>query len=150
MNPSKNTYILLLIGAVILLGGGLWISKNSDKAQPIAIEQDNLIDVGVILPLTGDAAVYGKAIKNGIELARHQIGTSGAIQVNLTYEDDRGQAATAISAAQRLISEKKTFAIIGGAMSSTAEAIIPLCSQSKVVLLSPTAINRCKNNCSLV
>ena len=37
---------------------------QTDKKQEITI--------GVLLPLTGDAAVYGKAIKNGFELAYSQ------------------------------------------------------------------------------
>lgn len=139
MNFNKSTYIVPIVGAAILIGLGLWLSKSGEVKPPAVIAQNNSVNVGVILPLTGDAAVYGRAIKNGIELAKRQIDSSSAVQVNLTYEDDRGQTATAISAAQHLIAEKKIFAIIGGAMSSTAEAIIPLCNQSKVVLLSPTA-----------
>jgi branched-chain amino acid transport system substrate-binding protein len=100
--------------------------------------QEQVVRVGVILPLTGEAAVYGKAIRNGIEIAQGEEGNS-PIKVSLVYEDDQGQAAQAVSAARRLIDVEKVPAIIGGAMSSTAEASIPICDASKVVLLSPTA-----------
>jgi branched-chain amino acid transport system substrate-binding protein len=102
-------------------------------------QEHSQITLGVILPLTGDAAVYGSALKNGIELARTEDAANGTPAIELIYEDDQGQAAQSVSAARKLINVNKVPAIIGGAMSSTAEAIIPICNQSKVVLLSPTA-----------
>jgi branched-chain amino acid transport system substrate-binding protein len=102
-------------------------------------QESSTVRVGVILPLTGDAAVYGKALKNGIELALSEDSASSQPKVALIYEDDQGQASQAVSAAHRLIDIEKVPAIIGGAMSSTAEAIIPICDLAHVVLLSPTA-----------
>lgn len=100
--------------------------------------QEKIIRIGVILPLTGEAAVYGKALRNGIELAQSEE-TNNPVKLSLIFEDDQGQAAQAVSSVRRLIDVEKVPAVIGGAMSSTAEAIIPICDASKVVLLSPTA-----------
>lgn len=97
------------------------------------------VRVGVILPLTGNASVYGKAIRNGIELAKDEPVVRGRPEVSLIYEDDQGLATQAVSAAYRLIDIEKVPVIIGGAMSSTAEAIIPICNTAHVVLISPTA-----------
>lgn len=94
--------------------------------------------VGVALPLTGDAAVYGQAIKDGIELAAEQDDTEGQ-RIVLIFEDDRGVPRDAISAVRRLIDVERTPVIIGGAMSSTAEPIIPVIDQAQVTLISPTA-----------
>jgi branched-chain amino acid transport system substrate-binding protein len=95
--------------------------------------------VGVILPLTGDAAVYGQALKKGIDLAMEQLSAKGEAVPALLFEDDRGQAAQSVTAARRLIDVEKVPLILGGAMSSTAEAIVPICNDSHVVLISPTA-----------
>lgn len=98
------------------------------------------IKIGVILPLTGGAAVYGQAIKNGMELARSEDSVASPNRiVSPKYQDDQSLPASSVSAAHNLIDIEKVPAIIGGAMSSTAEAIIPLCEASKIVLLSPTA-----------
>lgn len=105
--------------------------KKENVTEPVAVT----LRVGALLPLTGDAAVYGKAIRNGIELARAQSKTP----LDLVYEDDQGQAVASVSGARKLIDIDKVPVIIGGAMSSTAEAIIPICTQKQVVLLSPTA-----------
>jgi branched-chain amino acid transport system substrate-binding protein len=93
----------------------------------------------VVLPLTGDAAVYGQALKKGIDLALEQPTLKASARLQLIYEDDRGQAAQAVTAARRLIDVEKVPVILGGAMSSTAESVIPICTENKVVLLSPTA-----------
>lgn len=95
--------------------------------------------VGVSLPLTGDAAVYGQAIKDGIDLAATQDTIDGSTKISLIYEDDQGLPKQSISAIRRLIDVTQTPLIIGGAMSSTAEPIIPIIDQAEVVLLSPTA-----------
>jgi branched-chain amino acid transport system substrate-binding protein len=96
------------------------------------------IRIGVVLPLTGDAAVYGKAIQNGIELAKEEVGAE-KMKIELIYEDDQGQPAKAVSATRKVLDIDKVPAIIGGAMSSTAEAMIPVTEAAKVVLISPTA-----------
>lgn len=97
------------------------------------------LNVGVILPLTGDAAVYGTALKNGIELALEETKPNLPKDLKLIYEDDQASATQALSAAQKLIDLDKVPVIIGGAMSSTAESVIPLSKEKNVVLISPTA-----------
>lgn len=131
----KKAWIGITIALVVALIAVLWFVKSpTDQAQNGAT-----VRVGVILPLTGDAGVYGKALQNGIELARGEVPSNSYPRVSLVYEDDQGQATQAVSAVRKLINVEKVSAIIGGAMSSTAEAIIPICEQKQVVLISPTA-----------
>ena len=58
----KKTLLIAAILAVVTVAVVLFGSKQSKELQGVQI--------GVILPLTGDGAVYGSALKNGIELAR--------------------------------------------------------------------------------
>ena len=95
--------------------------------------------IGVVMPLTGDASVYGAAMRKGIELAHAQQPAVGSREVKLIIEDDQGQARQSVLATQRLVNIERVQAVIGGAMSSTAEAVIPASNKSQVVLLSPTA-----------
>ncbi len=132
--PKKHR--IAAAGALAVALALVFCFANCSK-QPAA--ETGPIKVGVILPLTGDAAVYGKAIKNGIELALAEQSGDQRARASLIYEDDQGQAATAVSVARRLINIEKVPVIIGGAQSSTAEAIIPICATSRVVLVSPTA-----------
>lgn len=100
------------------------------------------VTIGAVLPLSGDAAKYGEGIRAGMDLAVSEAnarGIGGGRILRVVYEDDRGQAETGRSSAQKLISLNKVPAIVGGAMSSVASAIGPLCQEREVVLLSPTA-----------
>jgi branched-chain amino acid transport system substrate-binding protein len=123
----------LIFAALLLLFAGC--PRREAAAPPAAAKTSPR--VGVILPLTGNAAVYGVALRNGIELAR----SADREPLDLIYEDDRGQGVDSIAAARKLIDLQKVPAIIGGAMSSTAEPIIPICTKQQVVLVSPTATN---------
>jgi branched-chain amino acid transport system substrate-binding protein len=125
--------LLAIAFAAFAIAVMVWILKGRHRHPGSAVR------VGVILPLTGDAAVYGKAIENGIELARDETKQTRFPSLDLVYEDDQGQATQAVSAVRRLIDIEKVPVIIGGAMSSTAEAIIPICNNAEVVLISPTA-----------
>jgi branched-chain amino acid transport system substrate-binding protein len=132
---TTKRWFSVVVAVVAVLGFGVWyfLHPKIDAMGPRSV------GIGVLLPLTGDAAVYGRAIKNGIELALAQAASNQKDAVNLLYEDDRSQATAAVSAAQKLINLDKVPAIVGGAMSSTAEAIIPICDANHVVLVSPTA-----------
>jgi branched-chain amino acid transport system substrate-binding protein len=126
---SRNTVVILagLALVAMVVWGVIRSTTSGDTAH-----------IGVALPLTGDAAVYGQAIKDGIELAAEQDAADGT-RITLSYEDDQGVPRQAISAIRRLIDVDRVRVVIGGAMSSTAEPIIPIIDEAQVVLVSPTA-----------
>src|SRR5581483_644827 len=94
------------------------------------------IEIGAILPLTGDGAKYGEEARNGINLALDEI-AKGKLRV--IYEDDLGTAAGAVNAFNKLTATNKVSAIIGPMYSSTALAVAPLAERKQVVVLSPSA-----------
>lgn len=54
---------------------------------------DDVIRVGVPMPLTGDLAQYGVATKQGIELAIEEINNAGGIngkKIEADYQDTKG------------------------------------------------------------
>ena len=53
---------------------------------------DGAIKIGGTGPLTGGAAIYGNAAKNGAEIAVEEINAKGGIQFELRYEDDTHDA----------------------------------------------------------
>ena len=54
------TFLLILVSC-----------NNENKKKENNHKDNNPVKIGVILPLTGNAAIYGKAMKNGIELAKN-------------------------------------------------------------------------------
>lgn len=103
------------------------------------------IKIGVTLPLSGDAAPYGKEGLNGLRLAAEEINAKGGIngqKIELLVEDDRGTAKDGVSALQKLLATNSDMqVVIGGAFSQIAAAQIPICEAKGIVLFSPYASN---------
>lgn len=129
-SSSVFTMISILIASLMVFSFGC--AKKEEKE----------IKIGAILPLTGDAAIYGQELKNGIDLALDEINTRGGIKgklIKVIYEDDAGDAKGGVAAINKLIKIEKVPVIIGGAMSSVAMSIAPIAQNEKTVFLSPTA-----------
>lgn len=129
---------LFLISVLVLVS----CSKNDDTEQKDATTQKTIIKVGVVLPLTGDGAAYGKKEKNGIELAiqeTNQALRDRNIEIIPVYEDSQGVPAPAVAAFTKLIDIDKIVTLIGGAFSSPTLAMVPIADKKKIVVLSPSA-----------
>ena len=61
------------------------------------------IKIGGTGPLTGGAAIYGNAVKNGAEIAVEEINAKGGLQFELKYEDDAHDAEKAVNAFNALM-----------------------------------------------
>ena len=60
------------------------------------------IKIGGIGPLTGGAAIYGQAAKNGAEIAVEEVNAKGGLQFELQFEDDENDAEKAVNAYNKL------------------------------------------------
>ncbi|PJC28489.1 hypothetical protein CO053_04400 [Candidatus Shapirobacteria bacterium CG_4_9_14_0_2_um_filter_40_11] len=128
----KKIWIGITIVVLVALAILLFITQTKKEPQEIKI--------GAILPLTGDAALYGESIKKGIDLGVMQINEAGGIQgkkISILYEDSRALPADGVSAIRKLIDIHKVPVIIGDAVSSVTLAIAPIAEKNKVVLFSP-------------
>lgn len=105
-------------------------------------EEPNEVKIGAILPLTGDAASWGEAGKEGIELAVSEINSKGGIngrKLEIIYEDTQANPEKGASAMLKLATIDKVPAVVGDIVSATTLAAAPIAEKNKVVLLSPTA-----------
>ena len=96
------------------------------------------IKIGVVLPLSGNAARYGQYIKEGLELARDELKDS--INIRLIYEDDECNGVKGVAATRKLITFDHVRAIYGSWCSSVVLAQAPIVNQAHVVLMA-TAIS---------
>ncbi|MBI4129184.1 ABC transporter substrate-binding protein [Candidatus Peregrinibacteria bacterium] len=105
----------------------------------------DVIKIGFIGPLTGDAAAMGKDMLNGVQLAIDEVNAKGGVngrKVSLIAEDARCTGGSdAASAAQKLVNVDKVVAIVGGLCSSETLAAAPIAEAAKIVLLSPGSSN---------
>lgn len=96
--------------------------------------------VGVVLPESGDAAVYGATIKQGIQLAFEHGKAKGSIPEKLIveYRDSRSQPDVAAALAKELY-DQGALAVIGGVTTAEALAMVAVADRAERILMSPSA-----------
>jgi len=95
--------------------------------------------VGVIMPLTGEGAVWGKNSQKGIDLAVEMANKTTGPKVSVVYEDSRTDAKAAVAALQKEISQYGVQSVIVDPVSSNVLAMAPVANSNKVVMISPGA-----------
>lgn len=84
-----------VMAVTCLAGCGNGESSNTTDGEKV-------IKIGGIGPLTGGAAIYGQAVKNGAEIALEEINAKGDLKFDLKFEDDENDAEKAINAYNNL------------------------------------------------
>jgi branched-chain amino acid transport system substrate-binding protein len=95
------------------------------------------IKIGVAAALTGPAAKYGVAIKNGFTLAADDINAKGGVNGNkivLIAEDEQGKKEEAINVFKKLIFQDKVLMVFGPTLSNSAFAADPIANAAKTVV----------------
>lgn len=120
--------ILLLTGTALL--GGVLAGCGASETTKVA----------VVLPLSGENALYGEPVKNGIEIAFDELKASGKIGANveLLIADSASDPEKAAAELDRLYQQDAPIAI-GGVTSAEALLMVDVADKRDRVLLSPTA-----------
>lgn len=101
-----------------------------------------VVRIGYIGPLTGDAASYGADTLNAVRMKVEELNAAGGIggkRIELVAEDSRCNGADAASATQKLVNVDKVVAIVGGQCSSETLAAAKIIEPAKVLLVSPVS-----------
>lgn len=120
---------LAKIAVVLALSAGVAL------AQPAA----GPIRIGSFLSLTGPAAYLGdpqdKTLRLGVAELNAQSGLLGR-QIQLIIYDDGGDAEKAATFGRRLVDEDKVDILIGGTLTGTSMAVVPLAEEAQVPLVA--------------
>ena len=97
--------------------------------------------VGVLIPESGHAEAYGRAVNNGILLAVNEARAADSLpeSFRLIEADTRSQPDRAAPELRRLASELDVELVVGGVTTDEALALLPVIEDEKVVCLSPSA-----------
>lgn len=133
MNTNRPTRIIrsFSIAAFTLFIVLTLACNGSDQAR----------QVGLVVPLSGDAKVYGRSVERGAQLALEQLqadAEAGELPFELDVRDSGSHPQRAAELAAELYDEG-AVAIIGGATNPEAAAMAPVAGDVKRVLLSPSA-----------
>lgn len=130
MNKDKIIWLIAVIALVSVL-----VAYFKYNQPPVKKE---IVKIGIILPLTGDAASYGKSLQEGIMTADSLLNDSLGFDLEIIYEDSKAEPQQAVSAMNKLISADKVNSVIGDMFTSTTLAIAPIAEKNNILLLSPT------------
>ncbi|WGL59141.1 ABC transporter substrate-binding protein [Pigmentibacter sp. JX0631] len=98
------------------------------------------IKIGVLLPLTGSQAFYGKEAKNGIDLAIKNYNDPN-LKIKLIVEDTQSTPLEAAKGINKLITSDKVSVVIAEVISSNAIAAASIAEKAKIPIISPAATN---------
>ena len=87
---SKKVFAIIMAAAMMLA----CLAGCGNKPA----ESGAVIKIGGIGPLTGDAATYGIATKNGAQIAVDEINAKGGIQFELNFQDDEADGEKGVNA----------------------------------------------------
>ena len=96
------------------------------------------IKIGMIGPLTGDAAVYGNAVKVGMEIAVEEINAQGGLQIELNCQDDAHDAEKSVNAYNTL--KDWGMQMLGGTVTTNpCRAVAAEAANDRIFVLTPSA-----------
>ena len=93
---------------------------------------------GGIGPLTGEAAIYGNAVKNGAQIAVDEINALGGVQIELKFQDDVADGETAVNAYNKLLDDGMQV-LVGPVTTGSAIAVSAKLYEDRVFGLTPSA-----------
>lgn len=136
-NVKKWLAVAMVAAMTVSMAAGCGAKSEGEKSSG---SDSEVIKIGAIGPVTGAAAVYGQAVKNGAELAVEEINAAGGIngaQVEFKFEDDEHDAEKAVNAYNNL-KDWGMQALLGTVTSAPCVAVGEVANQDNMFLLTPS------------
>ena len=100
------------------------------------------VKIGVVLPMTGPIAAFGKSSKEGLDIAHEQNNKlSNGDTVKFVLVDDEGDKVKAATAVKKLINDDKVSVILGEVASSNSMAMAPIAEKAKTPMITHASTN---------
>lgn len=131
-------------GAILVAATFLSAASCATSRAIPGVPRGDPVIIGAVLPLTGDAAVFGASALNGMHLAIEEANEEGGAlgrPLALIPRDDRGDPAEGAASFQASIDIDRAVAIAGAVMSKVSLAGAPICQARGVPMVSPTSTN---------
>ncbi|HWW74486.1 MAG TPA: ABC transporter substrate-binding protein [Pyrinomonadaceae bacterium] len=104
---------------------------------------EDSIRVGTLVPSKGGLAETGAAMRDVLAAFFAELNARGGIynrKVELRVADTQGDAASAASAARRLVADEQTFALVGGLSAGADKELAALTRELEVPLVGPSSL----------
>ncbi len=129
---TKTSKIIIGVIIAIIIIVGIWYGLTREQ------EEEEVIKIGFIGPLSGFGAAWGIEQKNAIDIAVEEINNSGGIRgqkIEIIYEDGKCDGKEAATAAQKLINLDKVKILIPVCSAETL-AVAPIAEENKVLVMA--------------
>lgn len=134
--------LLVFIMMLSLVACGSKSSGNtagaSGSSETAAAET---ITIGLVCPVTGNLAEYGKAFQAAAEIACKDINEAGGIngrEITFVVGDSKSDPKESTETARKMVSNDAVVAVIGDYSSSACMAAAPVYEEAHLVQFSPT------------
>ncbi|MDR0603749.1 MAG: penicillin-binding protein activator [Bacteroidales bacterium] len=130
---TKKIFITIGVIAVVAIGVIVWWNKTG--------KQQETVKIGVIIPLTGNAASQGQDVQKGMNMAFVDFMSSidsTLFKVKLIVEDNFSTTKSSIAALEKLIQIEKPSIVLGPLTTSDMLSMIPIAEKNKTILFSPS------------
>ncbi|MBE6671863.1 MAG: ABC transporter substrate-binding protein [Ruminococcaceae bacterium] len=126
--------ILALVLAVVMCAA-MMVGCTGKK------DDGNTLRIGSIGPITGDAAIYGQAVKNGCQIAVDEINAAGGIngiKIEFQFEDDANVSETSVNAYNKLM-DWGMDVLVGTVTTNPCISVSAEVNKDRVFALTPSA-----------
>jgi branched-chain amino acid transport system substrate-binding protein len=107
---------------------------------PLSVLADEKVKVGVIVTLSGPAAVLGGQIRDGFNLAVKTLGGKlGGLDADVIVADDEQKPDVAVTKVKGLLDRDHVDFVVGPVFSNVLQAIYKPVTESSAFLISPNA-----------
>jgi branched-chain amino acid transport system substrate-binding protein len=146
MSEQEKSFI---VGRRSLLTGAAAAAAATTLPLPgtASAQTTEPVKIGVIVGLTGSAAVAGNDSYSAIKLATEEVNKAGGVlgrQIELIVEDDEGRPKSGVEAANKLADVDNVAAAIGAYQSSIALPVGQVLNEKGVVWVTDATTNELK------
>ncbi len=125
----------------ILLFAALFVFAGSP-----AVAQD-VVKIGVVLPITGPLAFDGSLCLKGIQLAHKELNAAGGVtvggkkyKIELVIEDSSCAPNNSVAAVEKMMTRDKVVAVVGDFCSTSVLADAEVARRHRVLQITPSAV----------
>jgi branched-chain amino acid transport system substrate-binding protein len=133
-----------MIGLLMLLLTACLFANGKSEAQGSSSGAEKVIRLGMLAPLTGTNAEYGKGFQVAGQMAIDEINAKGGVKgykLELVVRDSKGDQKESSDLARQFADDESILAILGDFTSGACMANAPIVDEAGIVQLSPTASN---------
>lgn len=138
MLSSLGLLVAMLLSVSLLTACGA-----AGSNAPGGGEADS-VKVGVLAPLTGANAEFGKGFEVAMTMAMEEVNAAGGINgktLELVFQDSKGDAKESSDLCRQYVDNEDIVAVLGDFTSTACMADAPIVKEAEMAILSPTASN---------